>query len=514
MYIIKMKFLKIAIVAGALLGSLPMMAQKLEYRDFKATNDMFARLADTQVIDPNSGKKAALIRIYTPFPNEVLGFDGGLYQILDRKQHGPGEVWLYVPERTQKVTVNHPKYSPTVIWFDGMEAEAGKTYSVELNVEGRNVALIASTPNAEITVDGEPQGKSPVNMHMPLGSHLVRAELGSLLFEDVVTLTADGGNQFTLQMEDENLKFGDVNIEVADGAELWFQDNREGVGQLRKHLKAGSYVVTAKLPDHEDQTTTFTVEAGKTKTVTATPPLPHLGYLELVTEPAYGVTVMEGDSVVNLQSTMQLPVARYEYDFSKKGYYPQSLKFRIERGETLRDTIRLERIQYVKKTTGYAAVSFAGSGMPSVGFTLGGYYENINLEVSYNLGISSSKDVSWYDRTDNVFMGQHKYRLDEMAVRAGYQLRFAERFGLTPQAGFMIQRLAAKESKYPGNGFTQPCVTVGARFSYHPIQHVGFFITPEYGIPVSTKGDVVDVFKQGGMTRGGIKGSIGVSVSL
>ena len=498
----------------ALVCVMPMVAQKLEYRDFKATNDLTARLKDTEVIDENSGKRAALIKIYTPFLNDVLGFDAGLYQILGRKQAGPGEVWLYVPERTQKVTVNHPKYHPAVMWFDGMEAEAGKTYSVVLNVEGRDVALVASTPGAEISVDGEPQGKSPVNMHMPLGSHLVRAELGSLLYEDIVTLTPDGDLRFDLQMEDENLKYGDVDIEVADGAELWFQDNREGIGSLHKHLRAGSYVVTAKLPDHEDQTTTFTVDAGRRKTVTATPPTAHLGYLELVTEPIHGVTVMEGDSVIDLLSTMQLPVARYEYDFSKKGYYPQKLKFRIERGVTLRDTVRLEKIQYVKKNTCYAAVSFAASGKSSVGFTVGGYYENVNLEVSYNLGLGRTRDVEWYDRADNVLIGTYDYRVDEMAVRAGYQLRFAERFGLTPQAGFMIQRISARDSDYPGNGFTQPCATAGARFSYHPVQHVGVFVTPEYGIPVSTKGDIIDVFSQGGISRGGFKCSIGVSVSL
>lgn len=509
-----MKIINITIVAGALLGALSATAQKLEYREFKETNEMTARLPDTSVTDPNNGKKAALLKIYTPFQNDVLGFDAGLFQILGRKQAGPGEVWLYVPERTQKVTVNHPKYSPTVIWFDGMEAQSGKTYTVELNVEGRNVALIASSPGAEILVDGEPQGKSPVNMHMPLGSHLVRAELGSLLFEDIITLTSESGNQFTLQMEDENQKFGDVDIQVTDGAELWFQDKREGVGSLHKHLRAGSYVITAKLPDHEDQTTAFTVDAGKTKTVTATPPVAHLGYLELVTEPTYGVIIMEGDSVIELQSTMQLPVARYEYDFSKKGYYPQSRKFRIERGETLRDTIRLEKIQYVKKTTGYGAVSFAASGKPSVGFTLGGYYDNINLELGYNLGIGRSNGVSWYDRTDNVLAGQYTYRVDEMSIRAGYQFSFAERFGVTPQAGFLIQRLFAKDSRQPGNGFTQPCATIGVRLSYHPVQHVSVFLTPEYAIPVSSRGDIADVFKQGGLPRGGFKGSIGVSLSL
>lgn len=509
-----MKFFKQAIIAIALLGSLSAAAQKLEYRDFKATNELTARLKDTEVIDENSGKRAALIKIYTPFQNDVLGFDAGLFQILGRKQAAPGEVWLYVPERTQKVTVNHPKYRPTVMWFDGMEAEAGKTYSVVLNVEGRDVALIASTPNAEISVDGEVQGKSPVNMHMPLGSHLVRAELGSLLFEDIITLTPESGNQFNLVMEDENLKYGDVDIEVADGAELWFQDVREGVGSLRKHLRAGSYVITAKLPDHEDQTTTFTVEAGKTKTVTATPPVPHLGYVEIVTEPANGVTVMMADSIIELLPTMQMPVARYELDFSKKGYYPQNLKFRVDRGDTYRDTIRLEKIQYVKKSTGYAALSFGASGNMSVGFTLGGYYENVNLEASYNLGLGRSKEVEWYNRDDKIYEGSYDYRMDEIAIRAGYQLRFAERFGLTPQAGFMIQKLSAKDKNYPGNGYTQGCVTIGARFSYHPVQHVGIFITPEYGVPMGAKGDIVEVFKQGGMTRGGFKASIGISVSL
>lgn len=451
-----MKILKHVILVGALVGFLPSMAQKLEYRGFKATNEMTARLRDTEVIDENTGKRAALIKIHTPFPDNILGFDAGLFKILGRRQAGPGEVWLYVPERTQKVTVHHPKYSPTVIWFEGMEAEGGMTYTVELNVEGRNVALIASTPGAEISVDGEPQGKSPVNMHMPLGSHLVRAELGSLLFEDVVTLTPDGTTQFTLPMEDENLKFGDVDIQVADGAELWFQDRLEGVGSLRKHLKEGSYVVTAKLPDHDERTTAFTVEAGKSTTVIATPPAPHLGYLEITTEPVHGVSVTEGDSIVDITSTLQLPVARYEYTFAKKGYYPQTLKFRIERGETLRETIRLEKIQYVKKRSAYAGVAFSAGSQLSVEFTLGGFFENVNLEASYNLGIMRSKEVSWYRRDDLIYEGNYTYRLDEMAVRVGYQLRFAERFGLTPQAGFVIQRLSAQKKEYPGNGFTQP----------------------------------------------------------
>ncbi len=509
-----MKIIKLTILTLTLLCGLPAMAQKLETRDFKATNELTARLKDTELIDPNSGKRAALIKIYTPFTNEMLGFDLGLFQTVGRKQAGPGEVWLYVPERTQKIKITHPKYDPVTFWLEGMEAESGKTYAVNLNVEGREVTLVASANDARITVDGEPQGKTPVNMYMPLGSHLVRAELGSLIFEDIVTLTRDGETSFNLKMEDENLKYGDVNIEVDNAAELWFQDRREGVGSLHKHLREGSYVVTTKLPDHEDRSTTFTVEAGKTVNVKADAPIPYIGYLTVETEPMTGVTVTEADTVVTLTPTMQLPVARYEYTFSKRGYYPQTRKFRIERGKTLNDTVRLEKKQYVKKTTGYGAVSLKAGGNMGVNFTLGGFYENVNLEATFTLGLGRSKEVQWYNRSDKLFLGAYDYRMDEMSVKAGYQIRFAERFGLIPQVGFLLQRITAKDKEYPGNGFTQNSVSIAARFSYHPISHIGVFVAPEYAVPVGAKGDIKEVFSRGDLTRGGFRASIGVSVSL
>lgn len=507
-------FTRVIILCLGLIATLSANAQKLEYWDFKVSKEATARLQGTSLTDENSGKKAALIKIYTPFPNYVLGFDAGLFQILGRKQAGPGEVWLYVPERTQKVTVSHPNYSPVEMWFDGMEAEAGTTYTVSLNVEGRNVALIASKPNAEIWVDGESQGKSPVNMRLPLGSHTVRAELGTFLYDDIINITQEGSAQFTLKMEDESLKFGDVDIEVAGDAELWIDDKMVGKGSVRKHLRAGDYTVIAKLPDHDDKSTSFTVEAGKSKLVTAAPPVTQFGNIDIVTLPESGVTVTKDETQFDLKSNQQIPVADYDLRFSKKGYYPKNIHFRVERNKTFRDTVRLERIQYVKKSTVYASLSFQATGKPSLGIAVGGYYKNVNVEASYNLGLGRTKDVEWFDRVDQVFEEACNYRVDEMAFRLGYQLRFAERFGLTPQAGFLIQRLSAADNNYPGNGFTQSCVSISARFIYNPFQHIGFFVTPEYGIPIGSKGNIEEVFKQGGITRSGFKASIGISVSL
>ena len=253
--------------------------------------------------------------------------------------------------------------------------------------------------------------------------------------------------------------------------------------------------------------------------------MPHLGYLSVTTEPFAGVTVTHADSLFTLYPTMQLPVKRYDLNFTKRGYYPETRRYDIKQGETLTDTVVMRKIQYVKKTTGYASVAFTVMKRPEVTFAIGGMYENVNLEASYAVGLGRSEAVRWYDRTDQIYQGSYTYRINEFAVKAGYQLRFAERFGLTPQLGWTLQRLYSRvageftgagteQGLRLGNGFTQSCLSIGARCAFHPIPNFAVFVTPEYAIPLGGKGDIKEVYKQGDMIRGGFRASFGISVSL
>ena len=56
-----MKLLKTVIMTVALLWGLPSVAQKLEYRDFKETNEQTARLQGTAVTDENTFFVSAII---------------------------------------------------------------------------------------------------------------------------------------------------------------------------------------------------------------------------------------------------------------------------------------------------------------------------------------------------------------------------------------------------------------------------------------------------------------------
>lgn len=494
-----------------LLTVLPSTAQKLDIRDFEArTYDMDAQSNTYEKKDRN-GKRAAIIKIFTSLPSSELTFGGSGQGFVGQEQYGAGQVWLYLPRASQKVTVSHPKYDPVTFYYP-TDIKEGQVYSMILSPEGKEVSLSASARNAEIWIDGDSVGLSPVNTYVPYGTHAVRAKLGSLLFDDDIVVERDGPAQFSLPMVDENLKYGDVVVDVDGGAELWFQGRREGIGQYAAHLRGDDYVIEARKADHEPATTTFKVIPGKTTHIKANAPTPHLGYMKLTTVPEHGVTVTQADSVISTNPDMQLPVANYEWTFSRRGYNSVTRRFHISRGETLVDTVILKKIQYVPSNTIYASAGFMAASRQGVSFTVGGMVRSVDLSLSYIVGLGHSKEVNWYNETDNIFDHSTTYRVDEWSVKAGYGLRFAERFGLTPQVGFLQQRLIAKNRA--GNGFTVNNVSVGARLAWHPVPHLGIFVTPEYAVPIGDKGDIVNVCNLAGITRGGFRAYIGLSVNL
>lgn len=502
---------QLLLLAIVMCCSLPALAQKLAIRDFEARpHDMDAQSNTYEKRDRN-GQRAAIIKIYTSLPSAELTFGGSGQGFVAQEQHGPGQVWLYVPRASQKVTVSHPKYDPYTFYYPS-DIKEGRVYSMILTPEGKEISLSASARNAEIWVDSDSIGLSPVTAYIPYGTHAVRARLGSLLFDDDITVEREGPSQFSLPMEDENLKYGDVVVDVDGGAELWFQGRREGVGQYMAHLRGDDYVIEARKADHEPVTTNFRVIPGQVTRVKANAPVPHLGYLSLVTVPEHGVSVTQADTLIHTEREMQLPVANYEWTFSRRGYTPVTRRFHIMRGETLVDTVTLRKIQYVPRTTAYAAVSFTAAQRPGVSFTVGGMVSGFDLSATYTLGLGRTDAVNWYDEVDNIFDQAVSYRVDEWGVRLGYGLRFAERFGLTPQVGFVQQRLIAKEEA--GNGFSVNCVSVGARLAWHPVPHLGVFVTPEYAVPIDNKGDIIDVCRLAGMTRGGFRARVGLSVNL
>lgn len=489
-----------------------LLAQNLVVRDFKPLPlDQTAINRATMKKDQN-GKTAALIKIYTTLDENQVMIDNGVMGVV-AKETMPGQIWLYIPSRSQALQIACSKYLPISYTFEE-DIQPGMTYSMILTVEGKEVTLSASVRQAMIYVDGEPVGPSPQNKYLSYGEHAVRAEKGSMLYDGDIQVSKSGPSRFELPMEDENLKYSDVTVSTPDHAEIYFQGERVGVGEWKQRLRSGHYSVDIRKHNYEERTISFDAKAGQPTVVDVPALVPYRGFLNVSVIPNTGTKIMDGDTVVALHSLQkQLNVGDYTYTFRKKGYIPITKSFSIQRNESTNDTVTLQRIQYIRENALYAGLGFSYSSIYGVGIHVGGVYHNINLELGYTLGLGKSNTVYWYEmpKPDGLYSDNCTYTTDEFELKAGYQFSFVERLGLIPQVGYMGQRLRGGTH---GNGAMSHNLTVGARLVFNPLPSFGIFVNPEYAIPVSVNNLYKEISEYGGFSKGGFFVSAGITFNF
>lgn len=502
--------MKAALLIVASVSVIDAWGAGLVVRNFKILpTDQTAINRETMKKDQN-GKTAALIKIYTPVSPEDTYFDNGVMGVVGRVDK-PGQIWLYIPQRSQKIQITNSRYSPLQYFFPE-EILPGKTYSMELVIEGKDVTLAASVREAPIYVDGDSLGLSPVNTYLSYGDHAVMAQKGSMFYEGNISVTQYGPDRFELPMEDENLKYGDVTVTVPGGAEIWFEGNRVAYGAWHSRLRQGVYSVELRKANCDPVVENFTIVPGEETSVSAKSPVPYSGILNVEVNPSTGVKVFDGDTVVAEHNLMrQLPVGDYTFIFRKKGYVPVEKRFSVTRNHETVDTVVLRRIQYVKSQSFYAGVGFTYSKIMGVTAHIGGIYKNIGLEAGYTFGIGKSSDAYWFENNTDLFDSTCTYSADEFYVKTGYQLSFVQRVGLMPQVGYLGQRLRGGTR---GNGAMCHNLSIGARLIFKPLPMLGIFVTPEYAVPVSVNQLYTDIVGHTDLQKGGFFATAGISFSF
>ncbi len=491
------------------LTTLAMSAQSnLVIREFEYQQyDQTANLKGTMKKD-NNGKTAALLKIETNLDD--LAFDGGSYGIVTT-EHKTGQWWVYVPERAQKITVRHPKYGACEFYYPS-EIKAAHTYTMQLTLEGMDVAIEASVTGATIFVDDENVGKTPQTVYLTYGIHHITARNGNMYYDENVNIQKGGEKSLSLQMKDENELFGTVNVTVADGADIYFDGKKVGIGSWYQRLKAGTYVVETRKENSESQTTSFQVEGKTDKTVEAKAPIPYTGSLTVLTSPKL-VGIYNDTKLLSDNGFTKLPIGKNDITYKHEGYRSITKTYNIPRDGELRDTIRLKPLTYIKKTGIYAGVAFTygGSTMGVTG-TIGGIISNFDIQLSYTMGLGSSDEVHWYANETNVQQEVSTYKLNTMQVKFGYQFPLSMRVGITPQIGYMTQTLSG--SGQYGNGCNCGSFTLGAKLLIAPVPHLCVLINPEFAIPNKKSDTYKKIIDIAGFAEGGFYAHAGVIVNF
>lgn len=144
----------IFLVMASLASSAQSRAKEFYVSSFKHLPlDLDARTL-RPVIDQN-GQKAALIKLVTT--DGGFDFDVGIMGVTAVNKE-VGEIWIYVPEKVQKITVRHPKYGVIRDWYFPVAIESGEVYEMLLNTPKQNIAESPQTIVIEQKfVTGSPQ---------------------------------------------------------------------------------------------------------------------------------------------------------------------------------------------------------------------------------------------------------------------------------------------------------------------------------------------------------------------
>lgn len=361
-------------------------AQNIKVTKFgRLERDMTANTHGTQKLDQN-GEKAALIKIQAP--DRGFTFNGGSLGIVASEEHD-GEIWLYVPRRAKRLTIQHKDYGVLREYFYPVPIDGARTYEMYLDIGiGRYVTINAERANSTIYIDGERVGQSPINhKYLNYGRHTVRALKDRYEGETSFIITTEddpGLRLINVEQRDMSDHFGDVTVNVENKAEIWFEGKNVGNGSWQTQLREGSYTVETRKVDCDPEKTSFTVVAKTNNIVQAAPPTPHTGRLSLYTRPRNAVATINGTDPIDLTESHTLPIGTYQINLSRKGYVSKSgLEYKVNHNQTTRDTITLERVQYIKSQAFYFGAGYTFRSLGGITALAGVTYRNFDFQVVY-----------------------------------------------------------------------------------------------------------------------------------
>ena len=310
---------------------IPGFAQNISVSSFKSLDtDLTANTAGTMEKDQN-GETAALIKVVTT--QTGFTFDGGALGIVKTKQT-PGEIWVYIPRGSKKITIKHPQLGVLRDYFFPVAIESARTYEMVLIAgEVQTVVKQARTsqyvvfqltpPDAVVELDGEllkTEGGVASKM-MKFGTYNYRVQAPNYLLE-AGSVTVDDPNNKKVVNISLKPNFALVTINVDNNAEIWVNGEKKGEGSWSGNLGAGTYELEAKKEGHRSTTTTqdFIVTA-EPQIVKLQTPTPIYGEVNFNSSPGMADIYLDDKKIGQTPSIIpDILIGNHKLRISKEGY--------------------------------------------------------------------------------------------------------------------------------------------------------------------------------------------------
>ena len=260
-----------------------------------------------------------------------------------------------------------------------------------------------------------------------------------------------------------------------------------GATPIMQDIIIGRHTVTFTRKGFKPETREVTIEEGKTAQVSVE--LNSVGDITFRTTPTLATMWLDGKQVGTTPVTTEVASGDHRLRFVRRGYkdYDRTVNLDPSQPEM---TFALQRT-YLKKSCFYVGLGFQAGQMMALGAQLGAYISHVNIEVDGALGVTGSEKVYFINTQSSTGGdGSATYKPTYIGGRLGYGIDCGNRLRLTPQLGFGVVSLKAKdgtgsapESTYAANA------SLGLRAEFAVTPWFTVCVRPEYALAVK-QGDI------------------------
>ena len=317
--------------------------------------DLTANTQGTMVTDQNN-EVAALIKVVTT--QKGFTFDNGMLGIVKTVQK-PAEIWVYVPPKTQKLSIAHPDLGMLRNYYFQIPIESGRTYELKL-ATGQVITTIKKTPttqyltikvtppDATIFIDGELQAlnrEGEFYKLVTIGRHTYRVEaVGYKSQAGSIDVTSEAGEPYIVSLTSTlatlTLTCGDEEADIVLNGEV------KGKGSWTGQVPAGMYLAEARRTSYTGTSEEIKVEELEEKTVTLNAPVPIYGSLRVESVPMGAAVYVDGREYGKtpcfIDESSKLIIGRHTLKLTKEDYdaYTATIEL-LEGKETIVPEIQL-----------------------------------------------------------------------------------------------------------------------------------------------------------------------------
>ena len=294
-----------------------------------------------------------------------------------------------------------------------------------------------------------------------------------------------GGGQKTYKLDSPIPITGAIQINTTPTNAKIYLDGVE-CGTTPKYLDSiliGGHTLTLSYQNYKEVHCEKNVEEGQTARVDTT--LQDIANITFTSIPSNATLYIDGIRKGVTPYTEEMTAGDHAIRITKEKYQDYTGNVHITSSNpTLKFTLSR---QYAEKSAFYLQANFMAGSFMSIGGGIGAFFNNINVECNYMLGMDTSETIWWSPTSSNNAPCGYTYSASSIDARLGYGFILGKRTRLTPQAGVAIVNINAKDKFNEASDFDASKAyavsgIAALRFDYVLTPAFAVYVSPQYTV--------------------------------